>query len=192
MIHGAVSSVTERKEKEESDTVHPCEWGDVTDLGRGHKDSPEHVGSTQPPGGELFLRPLLELKHRQRWTEEVGEMVEEDEPVTQRCYGDAGQLTVLHGHVGRQASGVDRLAGWPRETVGRPTCHTIDLLPCHSETLSDIYRHHYTNLSNIYMTAFIINSIRKFHQSELLRTDTTCVIAPCVNICLSQSRSLKC
>ena len=57
-------------------------------------------------------------------------MVEEYKPVAQCRDGDAGQLAVLHGYMGWEAAGVDRLTGGPCEAVGRPARHSVDLLPC--------------------------------------------------------------
>lgn len=71
----------------------------VTHFSRGYEYAPEHVRATESPRRQLFLCSLLQLKHGQRRTEEVREVVEEYEAVAQRCYGNAGQLTVLHGYV---------------------------------------------------------------------------------------------
>ena len=97
-------------------------------LCRGDKHSSERVRPIQCPCHSWLLHQLLKVKHWYGRAEEVGEMMQQNQPIAEDRDGDVLEVVVLHRYMGRETPGVDRLVGGPGETVGRATGHTVDLL----------------------------------------------------------------
>lgn len=98
-----------------------------------HDHSSEVVQPRDDVIPDLQLTPVLEVKHGDGWTEEVWEVVKQDQAVPEGGDGDVLQVVVLHGDVRWQLPGTDRFVGGPGQTVGWPTGHPVYLFPYGSE-----------------------------------------------------------
>ena len=89
----------------------------VPDLDRRHNDTAQIVQPSDDVVLDLRLPSVLKVKHGDGWTEEVGEVVQEDEAVPQPRDVDPLQVVVLHRDVGWQLPGTDCFVGGPGQAV---------------------------------------------------------------------------
>lgn len=98
-----------------------------------HDHSSEVVQPSDDVIPDLHLTPVLEVKHGDGRTEEVREVVQQDQAVPEGGDRDVLQVVVLHGDGQGQLPGTDRFVGGPGQTVGWPTGHPVYLFPYVSE-----------------------------------------------------------
>lgn len=78
-----------------------------------HDHSSEVVQPRDDVIPDLQLTPILEVKHGDGWTEEVWEVVKQDQAVPEGGDWDVLQVVVLHGNVRGQLPGTDSFVGRP-------------------------------------------------------------------------------
>ena len=95
-------------------------------LGAGEEDCPEAVESLERSLVAAALAVLrLQAEQREGPAEQVGEVVQQDQPVSQHRHLDALQVVELHGNLLRQSAGHLPSDGGPGQTVGGAAGHVI-------------------------------------------------------------------
>ena len=95
-------------------------------LGAGEKDCPEAVEALERSlMTGAFAVFGLQAKESEGPAEQVREVVQQDQPVSQHWHMDSLQVTKLHGNLLRQSAGHLASHGGPGEAVGGATGHMV-------------------------------------------------------------------
>lgn len=76
----------------------------------------------------MFLKSGLQIKHGERGTHEIWEVVKKHEAISKSSQEDWLQMVILHGDFPGKATGIGGFGGGPSDRVSRATCHTVCLL----------------------------------------------------------------
>lgn len=103
----------------------------VNNLATGYQKTSQGIDSGEGTHGvTAALRFLVEVKHWNGRAEELREVMEEHEAVSDDVDGNVLKEVVLHGYLRWEPTGVDGFTGGPSHSVRRTTRHVSYLLVC--------------------------------------------------------------